>query len=340
MNMSHNAPVEQRIPVTILCGFLGAGKTTLLKQVLEAPQGLRFAVLVNDFGAINIDAALIVETGAEQMSLANGCICCSIRDDLVDAVGQILRNPTAFDRLIIEASGVSRPLSIIEALEHTDIADRVVLDASVCIVDAEQFLDLDYASSELAIDQAVSSDLLLLNKCDLVGVTQVDKVAAALSEVVPGIIPLRTSFARVEFDVLFGLGDNNRSPTRFGGSIGRPKSRGAQHHAHPDHPHSHHNHDDEFESLAWTSVRPLSLQGFRSTVRNFPVGLLRAKGVVCVQDGGGVHKAVFHLVGKRRTVTVEDGPAPEISQVVAIARRGALDGHALQTLLDGCTVPD
>jgi len=124
--MSDPQPLAPRVPVTVICGFLGAGKTTLLKRILENPEGRRFAVLVNDFGSINIDAALVVETGADQVALSNGCVCCSIRDDLVEALERTVSLAPPPDRIIIEASGVSRPLSILEALDQPELAGRLV----------------------------------------------------------------------------------------------------------------------------------------------------------------------------------------------------------------------
>lgn len=311
------------LPVTIIAGFLGAGKTTFLSRILSDPRGVRFGVLVNDFGAINIDADLVAQTGTDRVSLANGCVCCSIRDDLVAAIAELLEAPERPDHVVIEASGVSRPLAIVDALEDPAVADRLALDGIFCLVDAEQFERLDYADTELAMDQAFSSDLVLINKADLVDPDVLDRIEETLRDPMPRMRVLRTVNGDLPRDLLFGPEPGARETT------------GRQGLAHDDHDHGHHHdhdHDDAFEASSWETCDPLDEAAVRIALCRLPADLLRAKGIL---DLGG-KRGVLHLVGKRRSLVVEDAPPPTRSQVVAIARRGRLDADAINSVLDAC----
>ena len=160
------------VPLTILTGFLGAGKTTLLNRILASDHDLRIAVLVNDFGSVNIDAELVVGIEDDLMSLANGCVCCEIRDDLLEAIGRVLTAREPPDYLVLEASGVADPMGFYTTFADARQRDRIRLDSVTCVVDADQIFEfIDRAPELLAliVRQIGCADLVLLNKADLAG---------------------------------------------------------------------------------------------------------------------------------------------------------------------------
>lgn len=162
-----------RIPVTILTGFLGAGKTTLLNHLLHGGHGRRIAVLVNDFGAVNIDAQLIVGVeGEDTVNLANGCICCTIRDDLYRAVLEICQRPDPPEYILVETSGVSDPLAVAHTFTQTALSQYVHVEAILTVVDAEQYEAIPRENQVLALDQIGTADIVVLNKVDLITLPQ------------------------------------------------------------------------------------------------------------------------------------------------------------------------
>jgi G3E family GTPase len=318
------------IPVTLLTGFLGAGKTTLLARILNDPQGVRLGVLVNDFGALDIDAELVVDIGADQISLANGCVCCSMRDDLIEALERLLANDPEPERIVVEASGVSRPLAIVDAFEVGPLGERLSLDAVFCLIDAAGLAELDFASTELALDQALGSDIVILNKCDLATPGQIGAAETTLRGPMPNIRILRTSFAEVPSGLLFGI-----EPVRSDQPAGSRPDRRQHGHRHGDDEGHGHRHDDEFEAWSWRTAERLDLKKFRAAMRALPTGLLRAKGILAFADRPR-ERAVLQVVGKRKALELEPGKPPDESRLVAIARKGTLEGDALTALFDGC----
>ncbi len=196
------------VPITILTGFLGAGKTTLLNRILTGNHGLRVGVLVNDFGAINIDAGLIVGIDNNMISLSNGCVCCQIRDDLVESVVGLITRPEAIEYILLEASGVADPAGIFMTFNDAGLRDRIRLDSVTCVVDADQiFAHPEYPPlMELKLLQVGFADMLVLNKVDLAGPEQVGKARAWLGEHFNRLRIVETNYCEVPYEILLGVG--------------------------------------------------------------------------------------------------------------------------------------
>lgn len=314
------------VPLTILTGFLGAGKTTLLNRILASDHGLRIGVLVNDFGSVNIDAELVVGVEDDLMSLANGCVCCEIRDDLMEALDRVLAAPQPPDYLVLEASGVADPASIYTTFADSKHHERLRLDSVTCVVDADQMFEYIERGPEVlahVIRQIGFSDLVLLNKVDLVGAERVAWLRSRMDQMMHRLRVVETSYCDVPWEVLLST---DTSVMRL---IEAPDG---------DDRHDS-NHGVEFDRWTYESVEPLSLTALKEMVRRrLPGEVYRLKGFVHTVDDPE-HRYVVHTVGRRSEIRCHDSwddRTPE-TRLVAIGAAGKLDENWLSDALDQCS---
>jgi G3E family GTPase len=228
------------LPVTIITGFLGSGKTTLLNHILSNQQGVKTAVLVNEFGEIGIDNELIVNTSDDNtmIELSNGCVCCTINEDLANAVYKIMERPDKVDYMIVETTGLADPLPVALTFLGSELRDLTRLDSIVTVVDAENF-NISLFNSEVAQSQIAYGDIILLNKTDLVDEADLDKLELQIRDIKDGARILRTTKGNVPLSLLLSVGlfdsEKHFEPEK--------ESHG---HDHADHDHKHgHDHKPE-----------------------------------------------------------------------------------------------
>ena len=191
------------LPLVLIAGFLGAGKTTLVNRIMTNPGGRRIAVIVNDIGEINIDAELIRESDADQLSLTNGCICCSLKTDLFDAVHSLVNGVNEIDAIVVEASGLAEPSSLVSNVKLLDEAGLAFADTLLYLIDAGGYDKLDYEEAEHVLDSAALSDMVLINKCDIASEEKLSGILDELAIVAPEADIQQVSHAEFPLEYLF-----------------------------------------------------------------------------------------------------------------------------------------
>jgi len=242
---------QAQIPVTVLTGYLGAGKTTLLNRILTEEHGKRYAVIVNEFGEVNIDNDLIVESDEEIYEMNNGCVCCTVRGDLVRAVEGLVKRPGGFDGILVETTGLAEPAPVAQTFfMDEEIAERAKLDAVVTVADAKHLL-LRLKDAPEAEDQIAFADVILLNKADLVEPAELAAVERTIRSINPTAVIHRTERCDVSLDRVLDRGafDLDRILSLEPEFL---EPDGHDHdHDHDGHDHDHgHHHDHSITSVS------------------------------------------------------------------------------------------
>jgi G3E family GTPase len=299
-----------RLPVTLVTGFLGSGKTTLINHILSNRQGVRAAVLVNEFGDIGIDNDLIIASADDMIELNNGCICCTTNNDLIDSIVRVLARADQLDHIIVETTGVADPLPVALTFLRSEFREALRLDAIVTVADAEHF-SLDRFDTIAARHQLRHADAVLLNKCDIATAPGIADVESRIRAENPNARILLTTRAAVPLPLIL--------------DVDLFRERAADHHTHL--------HEDGFTSLSFASDRPFSVtrfQHFLDTGR--PPGLFRGKGFLWLAETN--KRYVFHLVGNRFSLDDDTRTDPGANRLVLIGRD--LDEPDLRTRLASC----
>lgn len=283
------------IPVTVLTGYLGAGKTTLLNQLLTEEHGKRYAVIVNEFGEIGIDNELVVDADEEVFEMNNGCICCTVRGDLIRIIGNLLKRKGTFDAILIETTGLADPAPVAQTFFVDDEVKAVAkLDSIVTVVDAKNIIArLD--DSHEAAEQVAFADVLLLNKTDLVPADELAALEARLRAINPTAVIHRTERCAI-------------SPTEILDRRAFDLDRILE--IEPDFlGEDAHEHDDAVTSVALRETRPIDGNRFNQWIgtllREKGISILRSKGILDIK--GSPNRLVFQ--GVHMLMEGDDGKA-------------------------------
>jgi len=288
--------MSDKIPVTLLTGYLGAGKTTLLNRILSEPHGKKYAVIVNEFGEIGIDNDLVVGADEEVFEMNNGCICCTVRGDLIRILDGLLKRRGQFDGILVETTGLADPAPVAQTFFLDDtVGDRTALDAVVTVADAkwlkERLKDAPEAKNQIGF-----ADIILLNKTDLVTPEELRDVELRIRAINPYAKIHRTERCDVPIQSLLGQGafDLQRILEIEPQFLAGDHHHDHHHHDGHDHGHHHHNggpkhyHDEDMQSLSLRSDKPLNPDKFLPWINDLVAKegpkILRCKGILSFKD--------------------------------------------------------
>ena len=303
------------VPILLVAGFLGAGKTTVVNHLLAHAEGKRIAAVVNDFGAINIDAELIAGASDGVVSLSNGCICCTLEGDLIRTLATLLRRDPRPEFIVIETSGIADPADIVRNLMDPVIWKEAPLDTVLCVVDATQ--PPAALNDALLRAQLRAADVVALSKVDLADAAARAAMRDAIRAQRPAAVVVDAVQGEVPTALLFPIDpDHLPAPREVG-----PRRPAAE----------------RFETLSWTSERRVHLPRLQQAIGRLAPKLARAKGLFETVEQPG-RLTVFQLAGGRATLAAGGVPAPDVprTRIVFIAELGALSRAEIDAVMAGC----
>lgn len=289
-------PSAHKIPIVVLAGFLGSGKTSLLNNLLKQQNGVKIAAVVNDFGSVNVDSMLVAKQSEERLELSNGCICCEMGEDGIDAtLGEIAHPGTTFQAIVIEASGAAEPPDIARSILESD-NDYVYFDSLVYVVDGPEF-ETTIARHETLQQHLQAADCLVVNKTDLLETSALDNLDSRLREYNTVAPILHSQHGQVDSRLLLDVERPSRSSPQL-----------ALDTTGDDEAHAHHLHT-EYHTMTWTTDSPLDPHRMFAWLDDPPQGVYRIKGRINFGGKGLMEQFILQSVAGRWDVKIADtGP--------------------------------
>ncbi len=285
---------SNRLPVTIITGYLGSGKTTLVNHILQNNKGLKVAVIVNEFGEIGIDNQLIVSTKEDIIELSNGCICCQVRGDIIEVILKIIRTHKDLQYLMIETSGLANPVPVAQTFFLKELQQLTELDSIITVVDTAHFEENLKRSN--GADQIKSGDIILLNKVDTVNPEKLNAIKNKINSIAPYARIIETKQSKVNLGLILNIGqfDVGRFLDKKGNWIEE------------DHEHDefgNHIDKDGIVSFMFKSDKQFDIRKFQAFAQKLPDNIFRSKGIIYFK--GLDDKAVYQQVGRRIDVKTD-----------------------------------